>query len=62
MGNVISFFIGIFCGMVIIAVLNACSDESKITDAYMEGYLAGQEELLKEGQCNGRCKVDKDHN
>lgn len=48
MGNVISFFIGMLCGMVIIAVLNACSDEKRIKEAYMEGFLAGQKEQIGE--------------
>lgn len=47
MGNVISFFIGMLCGMIIIAVLNACSNENRINDAYMEGFLAGQKEGAK---------------
>ena len=44
MGNVISFFVGMLCGMVIIAVLNACSNENRIKEAYMEGFLAGQKD------------------
>ena len=53
MGNVISFFIGMFCGGIIMTVVVACDMNNKEKETYMEGYLAGQEELLKEGQCNG---------
>ena len=44
MGNVIAFFLGAGCGAIIIAFLVACSDNNRINEAYMEGFLEGQKE------------------
>lgn len=49
MDILIAFFIGSLCGGLVMAFMNGCANTNKINEAYMEGFIAGQKEALKEG-------------
>jgi hypothetical protein len=42
MDILVAFFIGSFCGCLVMAFINGCANTNKINEAYMEGFIAGQ--------------------
>lgn len=46
MNILVSFAIGAFAGCLVMAFVNGCANTSKMNEAYMEGFLAGQKENM----------------
>lgn len=44
MDILIAFIIGAAAGCLVMAFVNGCANTSKINEAYMEGFLAGQKD------------------
>lgn len=50
MDILIAFFMGTLGGGLVMAFMNGCTNANKENEAYMEGYLAGQVQAMKEGE------------
>lgn len=47
MDILVAFLIGALAGALVMAFMSGCSNTNKINEAYMEGYRAGQVEIMK---------------